>query len=144
MNPEIQITFDCRDPALLARFWAAVLGYVVQPPPDGYGTWDDALFAMGVPPDQRNNAGAIVDPRAVRPRFFFQKVPEPKLAKNRVHIDVRVAPGSHGPERMEVLELRRGQLEGLGAKFVERHEPGPMSGGFLVMRDPEDNEFCLD
>ena len=79
------------------------------------------------------------------PRLFFQKVPEGKAAKNRVHLDVRAAPGLEGDERMARLEEVCAELTALGAEQVGRFEPGEeMSGGFLVLQDPEGNEFCLD
>jgi hypothetical protein len=72
-------------------------------------------------------------------------VPEGKAAKNRVHLDVRSAPGLAGDDRMAALESECRRLIGLGATRVSRHEPAPpMSGGFIVMNDPEGNEFCLD
>ncbi|NUR82573.1 MAG: VOC family protein, partial [Nonomuraea sp.] len=68
-----------------------------------------------------------------------------KTAKNRVHLDVRAAPGLQGEERMAALEAECARLVALGATRVSRSEPEPpMSGGFIVMTDPEGNEFCLD
>jgi hypothetical protein len=65
--------------------------------------------------------------------------------KNRVHLDVRVAPGLEGEERMAALEAECDRLVTLGATRVRRHDPAPpMSAGFIVMTDPEGNEFCLD
>jgi hypothetical protein len=76
---------------------------------------------------------------------FFQQVPEGKVAKNRVHLDVRAAPGLQGEERMTALEVECDRLVALGATRLHRHEPQPpMSTGFIVMADPEGNEFCLD
>jgi catechol 2,3-dioxygenase-like lactoylglutathione lyase family enzyme len=144
MSREVQVTFDCGDPAALAEFWATVLGYVPQPPPPGFPTWDAALDAWGVPADQRNERSALVDPDAAGPRIFFQRVPEGKSAKNRVHLDVRAAPGLEGDERMAALEAAAARLVPMGAAQVERFDPGPMDSGFIVMRDPEGNEFCLD
>jgi Glyoxalase-like domain len=145
MSREIQVTFDCADPGAEATFWAEVLGYDLQPPPPGFDSWDAALDAWGVPEDQRNSRSALVDPDGARPRLFFQRVPEGKTAKNRVHLDVRAAPGLEGEERMAALEAEAERLVGLGATRVRRFEPGEeMSGGFLVMQDPEGNEFCLD
>ena len=70
---------------------------------------------------------------------------EDKVAKNRVHLDVRVAPGLQGSERMAALEIECDRLVALGATRVRRDEPAPpMSAGFIVMTDPEGNEFCLD
>jgi catechol 2,3-dioxygenase-like lactoylglutathione lyase family enzyme len=145
MTTEIQVTFDCGDPAALAGFWCEVLGYVVQSPPPGFDSWEQALEAFGVPPERRNDASAAVDPDGTRPRFFFQRVPEGKTAKNRVHLDVRAAPGLEGEERMSALEARCEELIALGATRVERHDPSPpMGAGHIVMQDPEGNEFCLD
>ena len=137
MTTEIQVTFDCGDPAALAGFWCDVLGYVVQSPPPGFDSWEQALEAFGVPPERRNDASAAVDPDGVRPRLFFQRVPEGKTAKNRMHLDVRAAPGLEGEERMAALEARCEELVAIGATRVERHEPAPpMAGGHIVMQDP--------
>jgi len=142
----VQVTFDCADPAALAEFWAEVLGYRVQPPPPGFDSWDAALDAFGVPPGQRNERSAVVPPEgASGPRVFFQRVPEGKTAKNRVHLDVRAAPGLEGAERMQQLEGVAARLTTLGARQIARFEPSPpLDGGHLLMVDPEDNEFCLD
>ncbi|MGW4367243.1 VOC family protein [Nocardia takedensis] len=145
MARDIQVTFDCADPAALSAFWAEVLGYELQPPPPGFATWDEALEAMNIPPERRNDASGVIDPAGAGPRLFFQKVPEGKAAKNRVHLDVRAAPGLTGDERMEALEKECARLTALGARRLERHEPAPpMMFGHIVMADPEDNEFCLD
>ncbi|MDO9379088.1 MAG: VOC family protein [Nocardioidaceae bacterium] len=146
MARDIQVTYDCDDPAALAAFWAEVLGYEVQSPPEGFATWDDALDAWGVPQAERNRASAIVDPDGRGSRIFFQRVPEDKTAKNRVHIDVRSAPDLRGDERMAALEAESDRLVALGATRGERFEPDPARSeiGFIVMADPEGNEFCLD
>ncbi|RKN14343.1 VOC family protein [Micromonospora musae] len=145
MARDIQITFDCADPAALAAFWAEALGYRVQEPPAGFESWEQALEAMGVPPERRNDASALVDPEGVAPRLFFQRVPERKQAKNRVHLDVRAAPGLEGEARMAALEAAAERLVSHGATRLERHEPAPPLGaGHIVLADPEGNEFCLD
>jgi len=150
---EIQVTFDAHDPRALSRFWADVMGYVIPPPPghvlaegeDPFDAWWDFLAKAGVPEDQRNSASAAQDPEGRGPRLFFQQVPEGKTAKNRVHLDVRAAPGLEGEERMAALEAECERLVGLGATRVERHEPAPpMGAGHIVMEDPEGNVFCLD
>ena len=141
---QVQVTFDCDDPAALAGFWAEVLGYRLDDPPPGFATWDDALDAWGVPEEHRNDRSAVHDPSGGGPRLFFQQVPEGKAAKNRVHLDVRAAPGLEGEDRLAALESECERLVGLGATRVERHEPSPMSGGHIIMQDPEGNEFCLD
>ncbi|MEU7754179.1 VOC family protein [Micromonospora sp. NPDC049101] len=145
MARDIQITFDCADPGALATFWAEALRYQVQAPPGDFESWDQALEAMGVPPERRNDASAVVDPDGSGPRVFFQKVPEPKKVKNRVHLDVRAAPGLEGDARMAALEAEADRLVSHGATRLDRQEPAPPLGaGHLIMADPEGNEFCLD
>ncbi|MDG4800666.1 VOC family protein [Micromonospora sp. WMMD980] len=145
MGLDVQFTFDCADPAALAAFWAEALDYRVQGPPDGFDSWAQALTAFGVPPERHNDASAVVDPEGTGPRLFFQRVPEPKRVKNRVHLDVRAAPGLTGEARMAALEAAADRLVAHGASRVARHEPAPPLGaGHLIMTDPEGNEFCLD
>lgn len=152
MSRHIQITFDARDPLALSTFWREALGYIHPGPPgvelpadaDPLAAWDEFLDRIGVPPEQRTMA-AIEDPEGHGPRVFFQQVPEGKVAKNRVHLDVRAAPDLQGEERMAALEAECDRLVRLGATRVRRYEPDPPLGtGFLVMTDPEGNEFCLD
>jgi catechol 2,3-dioxygenase-like lactoylglutathione lyase family enzyme len=139
----VQVTFDCADPRSLSMFWCEVLGYEFPPPPPGFGSWDE--FSATLPPDLQNSASAAQDPGGVGPRLFFQRVPENKQAKNRVHLDVRAAPGLEGDARMAALEAECDRLVALGATRVRRDEPAPpMSAGHIVMADPEGNEFCLD
>ncbi|TQK71159.1 MULTISPECIES: VOC family protein [unclassified Nocardioides] len=153
MSRDLQITFDCHDPRALSRFWSAVLGYAIPGPPgvplaegeDPLAAWDAFLERIGVPESERNSRSAIEDPDGTRPRVFFQRVPEDKVVKNRVHLDVRAAPGLAGDERMATLEAECTRLVGLGARRIGRFEPEPpMGGGHIVMADPEGNEFCLD
>ena len=145
MSREVQFTFDCADPARLAAFWAEALGYQLQAPPEPFTSWDEALTAFNVPPERRNDASAVIDPDGSRPRLFFQKVAESKQAKNRVHLDVRAAPGLVDDERMAALEVEAERLVGHGATRLKRHEPAaPLEAGHIVMADPEGNEFCLE
>jgi hypothetical protein len=153
MSREVQITFDAHDPVALSTFWRDVLGYVHPGPPgvdlpegaDPLAAWDEFLDRIGVPKEQRDTRSAIEDPDGRGPRLFFQQVPEDKVAKNRVHLDVRTAPGLQGAERMAALEAECDRLVALGAERVSRAEPQPpLSHGFIVMADPEGNEFCLD
>jgi catechol 2,3-dioxygenase-like lactoylglutathione lyase family enzyme len=144
MTKEVQITFDCADPDALASFWADALGYRLQPPPSGFESWEAALEAFGVPGDEWNSRSAIIPVEGAHPRIFFQRVPEGKTVKNRVHLDVRAAPGLEGGQRMNALEAEATRLEALGATRAYRVEPGGMDAGFITMRDPEGNEFCLD
>jgi hypothetical protein len=153
MSRTIQITFDAHDPDVLSTFWRDVLGYVHPGPPgvdlapgaDPLAAWDDFLEKAGVPEDQRNSASALEDPDGVGPRLFFQRVPEDKVAKNRVHLDVRTASDLRGDERMAALEVECSRLVELGGTRLKRFEPEPPTSiGFIVMADPEGNEFCLD
>ncbi|WP_406057872.1 VOC family protein [Streptomyces sp. NBC_01077] len=153
MTRHFQVTFDAHDPRALSSFWRDVLGYVHPAPPgvdlpqgaDPLAAWDDFLAKIGVPEEQRNTRSAIEDPEGQGPRVFFQQVPEDKAAKNRVHLDVRAAPGLEGEERMAALEAECDRLVALGAKRQRRFEPEPpLSTGWIVMADPEGNEFCLD
>ncbi|GAA4430328.1 VOC family protein [Georgenia halophila] len=140
----MQLTFDATDPGALATFWAEVLGYKLDDPPAGFASWDEALEAWGVPEERRNDKSALVDPEGRGPRLFFQKVPEQKVAKNRLHLDVRSAVGLEGEERMAAFEARAAELVELGATRVKRFEPGGLDAGHIVMQDPDGNEFCLD
>lgn len=144
MAKEIQVTYDCADPGAQAAFWAEALGYRVQPPPEGFTDGPAALTARSVPPEHYIDRAAITDPDGNGPRVYFQKVPEGKTTKNRLHLDVRAAPGLSGTERMDALEEECTRLEGLGAKRLYRLEPDDVDEGIIVMTDPEGNEFCLD
>jgi hypothetical protein len=144
MGIAFQVTFDSADPASHSAFWAEALRYVPQPPPEGFDSWDAALDAWGVPADQRNDRAALVDPDGAGPRLFFQKVPEPKTAKNRVHLDLRAAAGRPPEDRSDALEAECARLVALGARRLQRLEGNEMDGVCIVMQDPEGNEFCLD
>ena len=143
MGITFQVTFDCADVSTMADFWALALDYVLQPPPDGFDTWEDFAVAMEIPEEQWYTMGAIVDPDGVGPRVFFQKVPEGKTAKNRVHLDVSVGGGHEVPleERKRRIAAKAEQLVASGATRGDaREEP---HGYWVLMQDPEGNEFCL-
>jgi len=133
------VTFDCADPHAQAAFWAQVFGSTVE----DHSALVDQLVAGGrLSPDERIEVdgrsafrvvAACSDPSGTEPRLFFQQVPEGKVAKNRVHLDVHVDP-AHKPAEVQ-------RLIALGAQLIETHDDrGPMT---YVMRDPEGNEFCL-
>lgn len=143
MAASLQVVFDAADPASLARFWATALGYEQQPPPDGHASWEEWARSMGIPPDRWNDAAALVDPSGSRPRIFIQRVPEPKTAKNRVHLDIGVSGGSATPmpERRSRVDAQVQRLVDAGASVV-----GPVDRPdeyWVVMQDPEGNEFCI-
>ncbi|MET7959555.1 VOC family protein [Micromonospora zamorensis] len=139
---QVQITFDCVNPERVARFWCEVLGYVVPPPPEGFASWDEVDRTL--PPERQGAAFACVDPSGVGPRLFFQRVPESKVVKNRVHLDVRVGTGLVGEERLAALEAECARLIPLGATRVQLLRADGENESCLVMQDVEGNEFCLD
>lgn len=145
MAVSFQVTFDCANPDRVAQFWAKVLGYKVQDPPQGFATWPEFLKAQNVPEDQWDRASAIVDPDGKGGRIFFQKVPEGKTIKNRVHLDVNVGGGYRVSltERMARVNQRADELAELGATRVADHEDKEMGEYHIVMQDVEGNEFCL-
>ncbi|MFH9570015.1 VOC family protein [Streptomyces sp. NPDC017454] len=139
---QVQITFDCANPERVARFWCEVLGYVVPPPPEGFATWED--FDRALPPEQQGSAFACVDPSGAGPRLFFQRVPEGKVVKNRVHLDVRAGTGLVGEERLATLQAECDRLVALGATCERVMVADEYNESCIVMRDIEGNEFCLD
>ncbi len=143
MAPPFQVTIDCADPARLSEFWAVALGYKIQDPPPGHATWHDFLAAQGIPESEWNSASAIVDPAGAGSRVFFQRVPEPKTAKNRVHIDVNV--GDHGlpaDERRTRVAAHVERLVAAGATRL-REVGGQFGERWVVLQDPEGNELCV-
>jgi hypothetical protein len=123
----------------MAAFWAEVFGCVVE----DHSALVDQLIAEGrMPPSDRivvndrsafRDVAACHDPAGVEPRLFFQRVPEGKVAKNRMHLDV------HVDANRKAAEVDR--LVGFGAELIGTHsDRGPTT---YVMRDPEGNEFCL-
>jgi hypothetical protein len=148
MVTTLHVTIDCSEPARLVRFWSAALGYVVEAPPDGFGTWVAYWRSIGVPEDELpgddvDPHDSIVDPDGVGPRIWFQLVPEPKVVKNRVHLDLRVGGGREVPvaERRRRIDAEVTRLVGLGATRLLAHEGSDYYA--VVMQDPEGNEFCL-
>jgi hypothetical protein len=134
-----QVTFDAADPHALAEFWAEVFGRAVE----DHSDFVDQLVADGrMPAEDRivingrsafRDVAACGDPSGTEPRLYFQRVPEAKAAKNRVHLDIHVEPSRKADE---VARLTR-----LGAELIGTHDDrGPLT---YVMRDPEGNEFCL-
>jgi hypothetical protein len=139
---QVQVTFDCAHPRAVAEFWKAVLGYVDPPLPAGFDSWE--AFEASLPADRQGSAWACQDPNGVGPRLYFQRVPESKTVKNRLHLDVRVGTGLTGHERVSVLETEAARLEALGARRVRLLLADDENESCLVMQDVEGNEFCLD
>jgi len=124
MTTSWTLAFDAADPHRAAAFWADALGYVAEP---GYDDPDGA---------------SIVDPDGTRPAISFLRVPEPKMAKNRVHIDIRVGgePSRDPAERERRVRAKVTDLVDAGASVVREVSYGG-SFSHVVMQDPEANEF---
>ena len=141
----IQVVFDAADPGALAVFWASALaerGYAVPAPPGDFADWPAFLAANGVPEERWNDASAIE--AEGQPRIFFQKVPEAKTVKNRVHIDLAGRRRPVGAPRRAARAGGRPRWRGskaLGATRVEDH--ADLGVHWAVMLDPEGNEFCV-
>jgi hypothetical protein len=142
MALKVQVVFDCASPDRLAKFWAAALGYQLQPPPEGFSSWEEFAIAHKVPRDQWDARSAVVDPGGSGPRIFFQRVPEPKVVKNRVHLDINASDhNSARPERRRKVDEEAERLLSLGATRLRAMEQ--LGEYWIVMADPEGNEFCV-
>jgi hypothetical protein len=143
MATGVQVVFDCADPNRLARFWAEALGYKLDDPPEGYERWEDWLRDQGIPEERWNDASAVVDPDGAGPRIYLQRVPEAKTVKNRVHLDLDVSGGASVPieRRREQVDAEVERLVGIGATRLRAVEE--LGVYWVVMRDPEANEFCV-
>ena len=114
------LTFDCADPMQVATFWAAAMGYRLDPDSD-----DEAAY--------------LADPSGATQGLYFQRVPEPKVAKNRVHLDLRPSGTmAEEVERLRTLGASVGELVEVPASAVDGQ-----SSFWTVMGDPEGNEFCV-
>ena len=139
---QVQVTFDCTNPRAVAEFWKAVLGYVDPPIPPGFDSWD--AYEASLPVESRGSSWACQDPDGNGPRLYFQRVPEVKTVKNRLHLDVRVGAGLTGDERVSALEAEAARLGPLGARRLHLLPADEENEACLVMQDVEGNEFCLD
>ena len=150
MTANWHLTIDCANTSRLVSFWCEALGYVPEPAPDGWDSWLAYWRAGGIPEEElvgaEEGSGAIVDPEGVRPRIWFQEVPEPKSVKNRLHLDVRHTPGREAmpyAERRASVGAEVERLVGLGASIAYRNAPEGADYYAVTLRDPEGNEFCL-
>ena len=144
MATKVQVVFDCADPARQAAFWEEALHYISPDPPPPHSSWDEFLQAQGIPEDQWNDANAVEDPDGHGPRLYFQKVPEGKVAKNRMHLDLNVGGGGSAPleERRTRVDAEVARLKELGA--TDERGSIEKNGEYWVrMNDPEGNEFCV-
>ena len=145
-----QLTIDANDPARMARFWAPQLGYVPEPPPEGFDSW--LAYYQSVVPEE--NLGGdpddyidrLVDPAGEGPKIWFQPVPEKKTVKTRFHFDIYVADRSAPMEEIiATIDAKVAELVDRGATVdhPNRIDTDTLQRYFVVMRDPEGNEFCV-
>lgn len=139
------VTIVCAHPAKLAEFWALALGYALAPPPDGFASLEEWLAHHGVPEEEWDEGAYLSDPAGLGPSLSFLQVPEPKVAKNRLHIDVQVGGGRDAapwevrwPRVIGAVE----RLTAAGATVI-REDSSQGKPDHVVMADPEGNEFCL-
>jgi hypothetical protein len=147
MTVRFQLVIDCADPEPLAHFWAAALGYELEPPPPGFASWDAYWRDVGVPEDELGTgADRIVDPDGQGPRIWFQVVAERKAVKNRLHIDIGVGGGRAVPieTRRQRVDAEAARLAGLGAVLVRVLETEGLDHYAVAMNDPEGNEFDVN
>jgi len=109
-RPRIEICIDCSDPARLLPWWAVALRYVEVD-------------------------GELVDPDGAGPIVWFQPVPEPKVAKNRIHLDLWLP--------LREAAARRALLVSMGGRLISEHDRADTDDSFWVLADPEGNEVCL-
>jgi Glyoxalase-like domain len=144
---DIHIVFDCTDVDKVSRFWLTALdGYSYpgsppdQPPgspPEGFATWEAWADANDIPSDQRYRTRTIIDTKGSRPDIFFIAVPEGKIVKNRVHLDIKASQGLPADQVRGRQDAEAERLVAVGATIVARAER------ILVMQDVEGNEFCI-
>jgi len=147
MATSYQLVIDCADPEPLARFWAAALGYELEPPPDGFDSWDAYWRDVGVPEEELGTGeDRIVDATGRGPRIWFQVVPERKSVKNRWHIDISVSGGRSVPieTRKQRVDAEAARLADLGATLLGVLESEGLDHYAVAMRDPEGNEFDIN
>lgn len=147
MAVNYQLAIDCADPGTLSRFWMAALGYVIEPAPEGFDTWDDYWRSVGVPEDELDGRiDFIVDPEGGGPRIQFHIVPETKSIKNRLHLDIHASGGRGLPieERKRLVDAEAARLVGLGATIVHVHQTEGLDHYAVGLNDPEGNEFDLN
>jgi hypothetical protein len=147
MAVRFQLVIDCTDPDRLARFWAAALGYELEPPPAGFASWDDYWRDVGVPDGELGiGADCIIDPDGRGPRIWFQVVPESKTVKNRLHLDVHASGGRAVPlgTRRQRVDAEARRLAGIGATVAGVLDADGIDHYAVAMKDPEGNEFDIN
>jgi hypothetical protein len=131
----VDLTFDCARAEELAEFWKAALGYVDEPPPAPYATRAEWVASFGEPEEDDGGGAWLHDPSGMGPRLVLLEVPEPKVAKNRLHMDVRVG---RSADQWARISAKADELVAAGGRVLATFE-----GHHVVMADPEGNEFCV-
>jgi hypothetical protein len=147
MPGRFQLVFDCKDPELLARFWAAALGYILEPPPEGFATWDDWRRDIGLPDSELGiGADSIIDPEGGGPRIWFHVMQDAKVVKNRLHLDIHVSGGRSVPlaTRTQRVDAEARRLTDLGATLTATMSEDGLDWYAVGMKDPEGNEFDIN
>ena len=144
MTTRWSITIDCAQPKIVAKFWAEALGYVEPPPPSGFATWEEWLQHHNIPEDEWDDGAGLSDPDGVLPKLSFLKVPESKVVKNRLHLDIQAGGGRETPweERWPRVLAAVERLTALGATVLYEDTLDGKPDHF-TMADPEGNEFCV-
>ena len=141
-----QLTIDANDPSLLARFWAQALGYQSTPPTQPQTTWH-AHFRSRLG-GQAAFEDRLFDPAGLRPPIWFQRVPEARAGKNRLHLDIYPTGRDDAlpqAQRIEIVEAKVAELVAIGAT-VQRRTRGDDPADlfyYVTMHDPEGNVFCV-
>ncbi|MEV6167627.1 VOC family protein [Streptomyces sp. NPDC051954] len=139
MAARITLTLDCTDAQLLAAFWKTALGYVDEPPPAPFTTREEWFASFDLPEDESvDDCAWLCDPDGAGPRLSILKVPEPKTAKNRLHMDIRVPGHGNSDERWARIRAEAERLGKAGGSVEEEFD-----GHHITMADPEGNEFCV-
>ena len=147
MSVRYQLVIDCADPDRLSRFWADALGYELAPPPTGFATWNDYYRDLGIP-EAELSAGSdrISDPEGHGPPIWFQVVPDAKVVKNRLHLDIHASGERTDPfeTRRERVDAEANRLAGLGATITVVMDQEGLDHYAVGMKDPEGNEFDIN
>ena len=147
MAVRFQLVIDCADPDKLSRFWAEALGYVAEPPPAGFDSWDDYYRDLGLPEsDLGVGQDRIMDPEGGGPRIWFREEPQPKTVKNRFHFDIAASGGRSVPmeTRKQRVNAEAERLVGLGATMTMVFPQEGLDHYAVGMKDPEGNEFDIN
>ncbi len=147
MAVRFQLVMNCADAGLMARFWAAALGYQLEPPPAGFATWDDWRRDIGFPESELGGgADSISDPDGAGPRIWFQVSLDGKTVPNRLHLDIYASGGRTNPleTRRKRVDAEAQRLAALGATVLSSLAEEGLDHYAVAMMDPEGNEFDIN